>query len=384
MSAYAGREIDPARRTTERKGPDPMNAFCREIKPDGEEFLKVLRREGTPSRVHCIELFIDGPVQQEIIRRFDLAAGLSPADPWYGHQVHIRLQRFLGYDHVTVGLEGTLMPAHSTAVKDTASLEHAGGVRSWMAERGGPIQNWEDFEKYPWVRPENFAAATLEWYSKNLPDDMVIVGGLVGHFDEYLCWLFGYENLCYALFEQRDLVLAMKAKLEEIYEACVRLLVQFDRVKAIWGSDDMGFRGGLLIGPEETRRLVLPGHKKLAELAHAAGRLYLLHSCGDMSEIMTDLIDDVKIDAKHSFEDTIEDVRDAKRKYGDRLTLFGGIDVDFLCRSGEEAIRRRVRETIEVCQPGGGWFLGTGNSVANYIPVDNFLAMLDEGRRWGL
>ena len=28
-------------------------------------------------------------------------------------------------------------------------------------------------------------------------------------------------------------------------------------------------------------------------------------------------------------------------------------------------------------------FLGTGNTVANYIPVDNYLAMLDEGRRHG-
>jgi len=41
-----------------------------------------------------------------------------------------------------------------------------------------------------------------------------------------------------------------------------------------------------------------------------------------------------------------------------------------------------VRRTLAVCQPGGGYCLGTGNSVANYIPLDNYLAMLDEGRRW--
>jgi uroporphyrinogen decarboxylase len=46
-------------------------------------------------------------------------------------------------------------------------------------------------------------------------------------------------------------------------------------------------------------------------------------------------------------------------------------------------VRRRVRETLDVCQPGGGYCLGTGNSVSNYVPVDNYLAMLDEGRRYG-
>ena len=121
----------------------------------------------------------------------------------------------------------------------------------------------------------------------------------------------------------------------------------------------------------------------MVEMAHEAGRPYLLHSCGNLREIMPDLLDDVKIDAMHSFEDTIELVTDAKADYGDRIALLGGIDVDFLCRSDEQAIRKRVRETLDVCMPGGGYCLGTGNSVANYIPLDNYLIMLDEGRRYG-
>ena len=43
-----------------------------------------------------------------------------------------------------------------------------------------------------------------------------------------------------------------------------------------------------------------------------------------------------------------------------------------------------TRQVIEACAPGGGWALGTGNSVANYIPVGNYLAMLDEGRHYGV
>ena len=62
------------------------------------------------------------------------------------------------------------------------------------------------------------------------------------------------------------------------------------------------------------------------------------------------------------------------------MALLGGIDVDFLCRSDEAAIRARVRDTLDKCLPGGGYCLGTGNSVTNYIPVDNYLAMVDEGR----
>ena len=75
---------------------------------------------------------------------------------------------------------------------------------------------------------------------------------------------------------------------------------------------------------------------------------------------------------------------EARRLYGGRIGLIGGIDVDFLCRATEEQVRARTRFIIEECVQGGGWCLGTGNSVANYVPLDNYLAMLDEGRRFAL
>jgi uroporphyrinogen decarboxylase len=225
----------------------------------------------------------------------------------------------------------------------------------------------------------------LEWYERNLPDDMCVIGsGGFAHFAEYVTWLMGYETLCYALYDNRDLVRAIADRLMGIYVPMLDRILEFDRVKIIWGSDDMGFKTGPLISPQDLREFVLPGHKKMAEMAHAAGRPYLLHSCGDLETIMEDLIEDVKIDAKHSFEDTIEDVRDLKRQYGDRIALLGGIDVDFLCRADEETIRARVRDTLDICLPGGGYCLGSGNSVANYIPLENYLAMVDEGHKYAV
>jgi uroporphyrinogen decarboxylase len=137
-----------------------------------------------------------------------------------------------------------------------------------------------------------------------------------------------------------------------------------------------------LISPKDLREFILPGHKLLAKMAHEAGCPYIIHSCGKLDRILEDLIENVGIDGKHSFEDTIVDVCEAKARYGDRIALLGGIDVDFLCRASEEEIRQRVRHTLSCCLPGGGFCLGTGNTVANYIPVENYLIMLDEGRRF--
>jgi len=352
--------------------------------PDWQGLIDNILRKGTPSRVYHIELYQDAEIRDAIAERFDLMDGVSASDPDYERRKLIAVQRFCGFDYVRVGLVGVNIETHAAAVQDTAEMSRKAG-RTYQDEHTGPIMSWEDFEKFPWPDPHApEATRDLEWFQENLPEDICIIGsGGFAHFAEWLSWLMGYETLCYALFEQRDLVSAIAEKLREFYRVVLGRILQFDRVKLIWGSDDMGFKTGLFISPADTRGFILGGHKLMAEMSHAAGRPYLLHSCGKLDDIIDDLIGDVGIDAKHSFEDTIEDVRDAKQTYGQRVALLGGIDVDFLCRSDEAAIRRRVRETLDVCMPGGGYCLGTGNSVANYIPLDNYLAMLDEGHLYG-
>jgi uroporphyrinogen decarboxylase len=329
-----------------------------------------------------MELFLDSEVQAEIVKRFGIDAELDRRDPRFELKRQIALQRFLGYDFVLCGLRAVDWTWNTASVEDTASFRREGG-RSFTDEHRGPITSWKEFEAYPWPDFGNADTSSLEWLQENLPDDMCIVSNGTGHFAELLSWLMGYETLCYALNDDPALVRALAARIGELHARELEVYLQFDRVKMVWGSDDMGFRTGLLISPADTRELVLAGHKALAARVHEAGRLYLLHSCGNLADIREDLIDDVRIDAKHSFEDTIESVVDAKKSYGDRLSLLGGIDVDFLCRSTEEEVRARVRTTLDACMPGGGYCLGTGNTVTNYIPLDNYLAMLDEGRRFG-
>jgi len=357
-------------------------SFSDPVQPDWRELVDTITRRRQPRRVHFIELFLDLEVSEAICRRYGLLVGLDPSDKYYHEKREVTVQSFLGYDYVRASMTGMDMPLSYTATEDTAALSRDGG-RRYIEEHKGPVTTWAEFEAYPWPDPKAASTRSLEWYSRNLPEGMCVIGsGGFAHFAEYLTWLMGYETLCMALCEQRDLVEAISSRLIDMYVVFLERLLQFDCVKMIWGSDDMGFRGGPLISPDDLRAFVLPGHKIMAKMSHAAGRPYLLHACGNLDLIMEDLIQDVRIDAKHSFEDTIEDVISAKEKYGRRIALLGGIDVDFLCRSSEQEVRRRTRTTLEKCMPGSGYCLGTGNSVANYIPLENYLAMLDEGRRF--
>jgi uroporphyrinogen decarboxylase len=352
------------------------------VRLDIEGLLRNLRREGTPERTYFLELIIDPEVKDAICERFDIGADLDPADLHYALRRQIALYRFLGYESMRYKLKELSFESGSrVAGQDTAQLTRNGG-RQWADHAHGAIATWEDLERYPWPDPGGFDLSELEWLERNLPDDMGLQSNC-HHIMELTVRLFGYEKLCFALYDQPDLVDAVIQRVGEINLEGAKALAQFERVRILFGGDDMGFKTALMVSPQVLREKVLPWHKRMAAVAHEHDKVYMLHSCGKLDEIMDDLIDDVELDALHSFQDVIVPVTEAKRRWGDRLALVGGIDMDFICRAEEGDLRQRVRDTLDACMPGGGYCLGTGNTVANYIPLDNYLIMLDEGRRYG-
>jgi uroporphyrinogen decarboxylase len=84
----------------------------------------------------------------------------------------------------------------------------------------------------------------------------------------------------------------------------------------------------------------------------------------------------MKYDAKHSYEDLIVPVEDAYERWGRRIAILGGIDVDFLCRSTPDAIRARSRAMLDRSAARGGYALGSGNSIPGYVPDEGYFAMI--------
>ena len=101
--------------------------FANDITPDWEDLVQCVARQGTPSRVHNLELFLDPEIKQAICDRFDLTAGLKQDDPSFTLQREIAIQRFLGYDYVLCGLTGIDMPMNWHMVEDTAENKRSIG-----------------------------------------------------------------------------------------------------------------------------------------------------------------------------------------------------------------------------------------------------------------
>ena len=71
------------------------------------------------------------------------------------------------------------------------------------------------------------------------------------------------------------------------------------------------------------------------------------------------------------------------KKYGERVGLIGGADIDRLARSTGEELEKYLVDILDNCMPGGRYVFGSGNSICNFIPIENYLTMLEVGQNWG-
>jgi len=339
--------------------------------PDFNRLVKAVKRDGIPDRVPFYELFSD--IQAETLEA--LGKPVVSCDDKVEEYLrnHIEYMLSLGYDYINAGVGEFRFPREDRAAAITRQ-----GARAYQQSGTCTIRNMEDFEKYPWPDPAKIDYSPFEKAAELMPDGMKVMTLGPGGILENTMELLGFEGISYLLADEDPLV-------EDVFEqVAVRLTAYFDRVASfdcvgmITLGDDMGFKTQTLLSPAHYRKYVFHRHRKLVGTIHRRGKPVTLHSCGNLKQVMDDIIE-CGWDAKHSFEDIIQPVWEAKKEYGDRITLMGGFDVDKLTRMSEQEVRKHTRMLIEKCAPGGGWTLGSGNSIANYVPVNNLLAMLDEG-----
>jgi len=361
-----------------------MKGIAKNPEPDFEGLITVLKGEKKPARVHFVELLMDEEIKKTVVEKFfgEKWIPYSPEDQRPYLLQDINFWYSMGYDYIRVVGGGRVTLNWQRNIReagDTAAISR--GERVWVEEGTGVISSWDDFEKYPWPDTKKIDYSPYEFSSKNLPEGMkMMVCPSDGIFEVVSESLLGMEGMSYLLLDDPKLVREVFRKVGEIIFAFYENVVELENIGGFFQGDDMGYKTSTIVSPVVLKEMVLPWHKKFAELAHRYNKMYWLHCCGNVSALMDDFINDVKIDAFHSFQDVIIPVGEFMKKYPEVAAL-GGIDVNNLGRMEDEELRRYVRDTLNQCMP-GRYALGSGNSIANYIPVENYFTMLDEGLRW--
>lgn len=270
----------------------------------------------------------------------------------------------------------------------TSALVNGGALG---AHKEGCIKTRADFERYPWAEIEELFfsafAPMFETLRETCPPGMKAVGGVGNGVFEIVQDLVGYINLCFLRADDGELYADLFRRVSDlIYGIWTRFLPAWgDAFCVLRMGDDLGFRSSTLLSREDLLTHVFPCYRRVVYLAHASGKPFLLHSCGNLLSVFDELIDETGIDAKHSNEDAIAAFPAWVERFGGRIGNFGGLDVNDLCLKSGAEIRARVfdcLDRIRAIPHRGGVAFGSGNSIPQYVPAAGYLAMTEAVREW--
>lgn len=146
---------------------------------------------------------------------------------------------------------------------------------------------------------------------------------------------------------------------------------------------DYGNSTGCIESPATIQRLYMPFHKQFTDMVKESGMLPFLHCCGCVWDIMDDIVN-AGYQAYQSIQATAAmDWSRLKKEYGDKLTLWAGVQCETLIEGSPEQIEQEVQGALDVLMPGGGFIFGSTNSVQYGAKTDNYLRALDIVRKKG-
>lgn len=250
------------------------------------------------------------------------------------------------------------------------------------------IQEEDDFKNYPWEEiPEIYFKEYSRYFRAlrdEMPEGMKAIGGVGNGIFECVQDLTGYQGLCYMKADDEELYQAMFRKVGETnLKIWKRFMKEFGDIYCVLRfGDDMGYKSNTLLSTDDIKELILTQYKPIVDLVHSYNKPFLLHSCGKIFSVMDELIDNVGIDAKHSNEDQIAPFPVWVEKYGDRIGNFGGADVDAVCGFSKPELKEYILDIIGKCRHHGGFAFGTGNSIPDYVPTENYLDMIQIVREY--
>lgn len=325
--------------------------------PNFEELIKTLKLKKS-SRIPLIELGIHPIIKEAIL-----------GHPLSGVKDEIEFMRMMGYDFVKI------QPIIRFEMDYRHSDKEMVVDRNWAPGNKGIITSIADIENYPWPKVSDIDYSRFEEAKKFIPDGMGIIGQYGDLFT--VAWeLMGFENFAMATYENPELIKLLMDKVAEIILSMFKTMSDMDFVGAIWFSDDIAYANSLMMSPDFYREFFFPYMKQIGDFAKLREIPYIYHTDGLLWDVFDDIID-CGVTAIHPIEPKAMDIRDVQKKYGDKLCLCGGIEVDVLARGSEEEVKNLTLKLINEVGVNGGWCAGSSNSVPDYVPVKNYLTMVN-------
>jgi len=145
--------------------------------------------------------------------------------------------------------------------------------------------------------------------------------------------------------------------------------------------DDMGYKGTQFFSLAMYRDILKPAHKRACDWAHEKGIRVRLHSCGNISAFIPDLIE-IGVEMLNPIEvKSGLDPIALKKQYGDRLGFHGALNAVLFYEP--EKLWAEMKKVIPEMKKNGGYIISSDHSVPETVSLEEFRRFVQLAKELG-
>ena len=211
--------------------------------------------------------------------------------------------------------------------------------------------------------------------------DYFVIGDVELSLFELAWHLVGMEKYLIGMALEEDWAAELDQRVEDWTTGLALSLVHAG-VDALWFGEDLGSQTSMLISPEQWRARYKPRHKRMIDRVKTANPdvVVIMHSDGAVAPLLDDFIE-LGIEVYNPVQPNVpgSDPEMLARKYGGRISFFGGIDQQVLLPTGDKAaISREIRERARILGARGGYLIAPAHILQKDVSMDTVEHMINE------
>lgn len=260
-------------------------------------------------------------------------------------------------------------------INDNVWQDHFGVQWDRSMDKGvginiSPLFTEDSFDSYVFPDPTDASLFSTFPEAIEKEKDKFIIASVVMSYFERSWALYGFENVLMEMAVNEEFMFKLLGKILEYNLKLIDEYLKFN-IDCIHINDDYGQQSGLIMGPVLWRKFFKPGLKTMSERIKSKGKLVYLHSCGNISEIMPDLIE-IGIDIINPLQPEVMDVFKLKEEFGAKITFHGGISEQKTLNFGTpDDVESEMKEKIKKLGKGGGYIIAPSQGMTRDIPAEN-------------
>ena len=358
-----------------------------------ERVLKTLEIE-EPDMVPITEIDIEVPLIEAIVgERFPAATSLQTpivADRDLERKrsdLRLKCYRRVGFDAITVDLSppegwkpkenpnGTVIDLWGRVLMlDTQS-------KAWVPY--GTIFNTpEDFDDFEFPDPNALGWTFAIEYTKRMVREEMAIAAFIRDPFAHAWEIFTPVKFVTWMYQKPAFIKKAIEKLTDFNTEMIKHIAEAGAEFIICGGDYCEEKGPM-VPIKYFRDVVFPNLKRQVDEAHRRDLKFIKHTDGNVNPLLEDLAR--MVDGLHSLDPTAGvDIGEVKAKYGNRLILMGNVAVDSLAKKSRSEVISETKACIRKASRGGGHILSSSNSWSAGAKLENCMAMVKTGRRYGV